>query len=92
MEYQKRLKFIEYIKKNFIVQKEETIVFYFKNYDELDLVAAQKIRSVIENSEYHISRDELKLGKCILSDTFGAVDFDQKLDFSFLIFLKIGFV
>ena len=71
MEYQKRLKFIDYIKKNFIVQKDEKIVFYYKNYDELDLVTAQKIKCIDENSEYHIGRDELKLGKCILCDTFG---------------------
>ncbi len=86
MEYQKRLKFINYIKKNFIVQKDETIAFYFKNYDELDLVVAQKIKSIEENSEYHASRKELKLGVCILCDTFGDgpyIDFyDDYLNYS----------
>ena len=89
MEYQRRLKFIEYIKKNFIVQKDETIAFHFKNYDDLNLVTAQKIKTVDENSEYHTTRKELKLGVCIICDTFGDgpyIDFyDDYLNYSEII-------
>ncbi len=93
MEYQKRLKFIDYIKKNFVVQNDEIIAFHFENYDDLNLITAQKIRTVEDKSEYHTNRKELKLGVCILCDTFGDgpyIDFyDDYLEYDEMIALGL---
>ena len=43
MEYQKRLRFIEYIKKNFTVSEDQVIVFHFDNYEDTHLITAQKV-------------------------------------------------
>lgn len=66
MEYQKRLRFIEYIKKNFTVSEDQMIVFHFENYEDAHLVTAQKITDQATYPDYTILRKKLNLGQCLL--------------------------
>ena len=70
MEYQKRLRFIEYIKGNFTLKKEEMLMFHFKNYDHLDLIKAQELKKSIDYPNYNIFRRKQNLGTCTLDFTF----------------------
>jgi hypothetical protein len=66
MEYQKRLRFIEYIKKNFNIISDEMIVFHYQNYEDLHLVTAQKITDQSTYPDYTILRKKQNLGQCLL--------------------------
>ena len=66
MEYQKRLRFIEYIKKNFTVSEDQMIVIHFENYEDVHLVTAQKIRNDLDYPNYNILRSQLNLGTCLI--------------------------
>lgn len=70
MEYQKRLRFIEYIKKNFTLKKEEMLMFHFENYDQLSLIKAQKLKNHIDYPKYNKLRKKLNLGTCTLDFNF----------------------
>lgn len=91
MEYQKRLKFIEYVKKNFVVSKNDMMVFNFGDYDNLDMVTAWKIRNVEDRVNYFLGRQERGLGTCVYFDTFGDgtyLDFsDSYLDYEEIVSL-----
>ncbi len=79
MEYQNRLRFIDYIKKNFTVRKSETIVFYFENITDLNSISAQKIKSSKENVFYRDHQEKMKQGLIYLS-----YQFDDGVHFEFL--------
>jgi hypothetical protein len=70
MEYQKRLRFIDYIKKNFTLKKEQMLMFHFENYDQLNLIKAQKLKNSIDYPKYNKLRKKLNLGTCTLDFTF----------------------
>jgi hypothetical protein len=70
MEYQKRLRFIDYIKKSFTLKKEEMLMFHFVNYDQLNLIKAQKLKNSIDYPMYNKLRKKLNLGTCTLDFTF----------------------
>jgi hypothetical protein len=70
MEYQKRLRFIEFIKNNFFVKKDDFIVFYFGNYEDLHLITAKNIKNTRGLGEYYTQRMDMNLGTCLLMDTF----------------------
>lgn len=66
MEYQKRLRFINYIKENFTVPEDQMIVFHYENYDDLHLITAQKITDQATYPDYTIIRNKQNLGQCLL--------------------------
>jgi hypothetical protein len=66
MEYQKRLRFIDYVKKNFTVSDNEMIVFHFDNYEDTHLITAQKVTAQATYPEYVNLRRQLNLGECLL--------------------------
>ena len=71
MQYEKRLRFINYIKENFIVKKNEIIAFHFFDFDEPYLFTAEKIdlqKNSSQLSEYFKERTWLELGDCLLAD------------------------
>jgi hypothetical protein len=78
MEYQKRLRFINYIKENFSVHKNETIVFYFENIADLDSISAQKIKNSKENVFYRDHQKRMNQGLVYLS-----YEFDDGIHFEF---------
>ncbi len=78
MEYQNRLRFIDHIKKNFIVYKRETIVFYFENITDLNSISAQKIKNSKENVFYRDHQEKMNQGLVYLS-----YEFDDGVHFEF---------
>lgn len=71
MEYQKRLRLIDFVKNNFTVKKNEIIVIHYQNFESLELITAEKVDfEKIEFGNYIDLRDKLGLGCCYLSDVF----------------------
>ena len=68
MEYQKRLRLIQYIKANYEVNEDEFIVFFYPDLDQIHLMTAVKI---------DLKKDEKRLGEvlrqqngtCLVSNT-----------------------
>jgi hypothetical protein len=69
MEYQKRLRLINYVKTNFTVKKNEMIAIHFSSLDSLDSVAAEKIDSLDGDFQlwsYFHDREKMHLGYCLI--------------------------
>lgn len=76
-EYQKRLQFIKYVKKNFVPKNGEVLIFYSENY-EIRSIRSEARRNTQSLGDYHISRYSNENGSVI----FG-YDFDNEIIFSF---------
>jgi hypothetical protein len=72
MEYQKRLRLINYVKNNFTVKKNELVVIHYPNLDNLELITAEKlnIKSSGSLANYAVDREKLNLGCCFILDTY----------------------
>ena len=88
MEYQKRLRLINYVKNNFEVKKNEMIVFHYKNFNFLELITAEKIESQDGDQQlwhYFNDREKLQFGYCLILDSCDRgpyIDFkDEYLNF-----------
>ncbi len=70
MEYQKRLKFIDYIKKKFIDSNpncKRIKWFYFENYDDLESIEIRYFEIQEQALKYYEKHRYENLGACILS-------------------------
>jgi hypothetical protein len=68
MEYQKRLKFIDFIKKKFIDSNpncKRFKGFYFKNYEDLESIEMRYFESADSSSAYYEKLRYEKLGACV---------------------------
>lgn len=66
MQYEIRLRFINYIKNNFSVKNKEIIVFHYDDFVSLNLISAEKILDSNQMIEYHKKRADKNLGYCFL--------------------------
>ena len=70
MQYEKRLKLINYIKKNFDLKNiplSESVIFYFDDYVDLGQIKASTFENREQKADYFHDRRYLEVGACIVS-------------------------
>ena len=69
MQYEKRLRLINYIKENFDLKSiplNESILFYFDNYEDLDQIKTSTFQDRKQKADYFHERRYLEVGACIV--------------------------